>query len=764
MADRGVRLFISCVSDEFGAYRDALRHALTWPNVEVKIQEDFKALGGDTLHMLEDYIEQCEAVVHFVGEMMGSTPAAASVDDLIRRRPEFDARLAAKGLGRGALNALTYTQWEAWLAIGFEKDLLIVEPADDVARGPAFAPTDVSRSSQAQHLKQLRTINRYPGPPFTSADNLIATIVNSAVTEALVKARIGPVSEKRQEPFGATIAAVVGGIFVLFIDKLLPLEKFFGELPIFVRLLPAVAAALFAWLAWRYWDTLGGAGEAPGSRERGDYDTLVAQLQAGGNPARVYRDWLTKALDRVDAFFGDPERNDKSWFARKLGLETPGARWTAPAFDRCLLLALLYPVVTIIGGWAWFGHVGIFERTLGLWESPPDDAIRGLARGTYTLSLAGAVYAGWRFSRSKSFRPRLLWIAGLSLAGAIAFVVTVASASVGAGGGAGALAFALAFAFAYADDFAVAFAFVFAAAIDAAFVFTFSAAFTGPLYFLGAVGLAVSAVGFAVVYAVALISLWSGKTGRRGAFLSLFLFTALALAYSGIWLIAQSDYWHDLGAVVLVFGVLTLVNAPFDWTAIGLTRALLRRGLAPGGRGPYFYAAVDAILAPPVITLLAFVTVLAVQTFDDLAVLRAGAEARILPLGPLYEGLETRPSDPEFWWVWLMLFSTLIPSALNLCIAAASLTRGLPSLNRWIVGRMSGAPAIRDTDRLLLAAVLSGQIAGGLLATGLALYFIGIWFVPIWLPFLGEYIRDFSEALAAYNAPARIMMWFAGVR
>jgi|SRR5271165_3498649 len=46
MADRGVKLFLSCVSGEFGVYRDALRHALTLPNVEVKIQEDFKARGG----------------------------------------------------------------------------------------------------------------------------------------------------------------------------------------------------------------------------------------------------------------------------------------------------------------------------------------------------------------------------------------------------------------------------------------------------------------------------------------------------------------------------------------------------------------------------------------------------------------------------------------------------------------------------------------------------------------------------------------------
>ena len=208
--------------------------------------------------------------------------------------------------------------------------------------------------------------------------------------------------------------------------------------------------------------------------------------------------------------------------------------------------------------------------------------------------------------------------------------------------------------------------------------------------------------------------------------------------------------------------MLTLVNAPFDWFAIGLTRALLRRGLAPGGQGPYFYAAIDAIIAIPLIALLAFVTVFAIQTFDDIAVLRAGAEARILPLGDLFEGLEKRPGDPEYWWVWLTLFSTLIPSALNLCIAAASLMRGLPFLSAWILKRMPAHSAVRDNDRLLLVGALAGQIAGGLFATGLALYFLGAWLLPLCLPTLGAYIRDFSEALAAYNAPGRIMNWFAG--
>ena len=209
MADQGVRLFLSCVSGEFGVYRDALRHALTRPNVEVKIQEDFKGLGGDTLRMLVEYIERCDAVVHFVGEMSGALPAANSVEGLLARRPDLEPRLATLGVARDALAALSYTQWEAWLALYHRKDLLIVEPVPGVDRGPKFAPTDASRASQAEHLNRLKAIDYYPNPPFTNQDNLVAQIINTSVIKALVKAAAAPARQPRNLPF-----ASLGPLFI----------------------------------------------------------------------------------------------------------------------------------------------------------------------------------------------------------------------------------------------------------------------------------------------------------------------------------------------------------------------------------------------------------------------------------------------------------------------------------------------------------------------------------------------------------------------
>jgi hypothetical protein len=81
--------------------------ALTRPNVEIKIQEDFQNLGGDTLAMLETYVESCDVVVHFIGDMAGSTPKPSSADDLFKRRPELAARLTEKGMDWDALGRLT---------------------------------------------------------------------------------------------------------------------------------------------------------------------------------------------------------------------------------------------------------------------------------------------------------------------------------------------------------------------------------------------------------------------------------------------------------------------------------------------------------------------------------------------------------------------------------------------------------------------------------------------------------------------------------
>jgi hypothetical protein len=122
--------------------------------------------------------------------------------------------------------------------------------------------------------------------------------------------------------------------------------------------------------------------------------------------------------------------------------------------------------------------------------------------------------------------------------------------------------------------------------------------------------------------------------------------------------------WGESGPLLLFLGLLTLINAPFDWASLGVTRALLRRGLELGGWWPYLLALADALVAAFIIALLAMTMVIGVQTFDHLAEHSAGADARVLPLGELFDGMAAQPSAPEYWWVYALLLSTMIPSLL----------------------------------------------------------------------------------------------------
>jgi hypothetical protein len=193
-----VQLLLSCVSDEFGIYRAPLDRELTLPDVAVKIQEAFKPQGGDTLQMLTDYIGACAAVVHFVGEMAGAAPPQSCVTALLTRHPEIKARLPPLGEAIDAGKAISFTQWEAWLALYLDKAMLIVTPAPGVARDPKFAPTAHSRVAQAEHLARLAALDRRPGIPFVNQHDLAKQVLASSVIPALKRAAFAAAEPARR--------------------------------------------------------------------------------------------------------------------------------------------------------------------------------------------------------------------------------------------------------------------------------------------------------------------------------------------------------------------------------------------------------------------------------------------------------------------------------------------------------------------------------------------------------------------------------------
>src|SRR5262245_41015547 len=129
-----IKIFLSAVSDEFADYRNQLRGDLTRHNVEVKIQEDFKNYGNLTLEKLDLYISNCDAVIHLVGDMTGSNAKTESINAILHRYPAIANKVQPLREPLENNIAISYTQWEAWLALYHGKPLLIAKPSDDAPR------------------------------------------------------------------------------------------------------------------------------------------------------------------------------------------------------------------------------------------------------------------------------------------------------------------------------------------------------------------------------------------------------------------------------------------------------------------------------------------------------------------------------------------------------------------------------------------------------------------------------------------------------
>ncbi len=196
------------------------------------------------------------------------------------------------------------------------------------------------------------------------------------------------------------------------------------------------------------------------------------------------------------------------------------------------------------------------------------------------------------------------------------------------------------------------------------------------------------------------LSVIASKYRWQGIFLALFLAATFLLCLAAADLLSSPiEAWRLSGAWLLFAGLLTLLNAPFDWASLGLTRALLRRGLELGGWWPYLLALVDAVLAGVIIALLALVMVLGVQAFDELAVHGGGEKAAVLPLDKLFDGIAKNPAAPEYRWAYALLLSTMIPSLINLAISGMAFTRGIPGLAKLLLNWIPEGRDVPDYKR-----------------------------------------------------------------
>jgi hypothetical protein len=150
-------IFISCVSDEFekvGAPFPGLRSRLDVylrkANCLMVVQEVFPQTAVDTVEKLDKLIRERAAVLHLIGALSGSVANEKAVAAYLKAVPDFLQSQPELKTALGDFSGITYTQWEAYIALHHNVPLFIYA-------------TDDGMTAQSEHLRRLRLARKYPG-------------------------------------------------------------------------------------------------------------------------------------------------------------------------------------------------------------------------------------------------------------------------------------------------------------------------------------------------------------------------------------------------------------------------------------------------------------------------------------------------------------------------------------------------------------------------------------------------------------------------
>lgn len=381
----------------------------------------------------------------------------------------------------------------------------------------------------------------------------------------------------------------------------------------------------------------------------------IARLRHDGF-GRRYRELMDGALDRLDGRLS-PEA-DESPGAPK----TDAARaWSHGLLDLCLLLAVAYPLLSLLAYWAATGEAGRIGPLVAL-PPEPERWKRAVTVGAVALMATVAQLS------SRDLTPRQRLCAGGLMMIAFVFVFAVAGGFVGASafavafvvGGASASPAAIVGAFSGSFVAAVASAFAIAGAIAVAVAVTSVAA--DEVVVLGAVFGAFSGIAIVAV-AGAVATNWMGRRRGKPALAPASFAALLWVALAGATGLAP-EIPGGARTLLLFLGFLPLLNAAADFASVGLTRWLLRRGV----RGNFVAnAALDALGAVAVLLALGFALIATVH------IARPAGGAPLIDLAALFADLRDPVAVHDYYWLYFCFFSTLLPTALHLMVACFGL-------------------------------------------------------------------------------------------
>lgn len=180
-----LRVFISCVSEEFRSYREQLRRALTTSDREIKIQEDFTDGGGSLLEKLDQYISRCHAVIHLVGESVGSKARPAEIRRILDNHLDFTQTQDELASWLDPKKCpFSYTQWECFLALYHRVPCYVYVAAEGSVREAKWSRNDQDADEQRAHIERLRSLGQYRREElFSDARDIAIRFLNSYQSE-----------------------------------------------------------------------------------------------------------------------------------------------------------------------------------------------------------------------------------------------------------------------------------------------------------------------------------------------------------------------------------------------------------------------------------------------------------------------------------------------------------------------------------------------------------------------------------------------------
>ena len=445
-------------------------------------------------------------------------------------------------------------------------------------------------------------------------------------------------------------------------------------------------------------------------------ETAAQFLDAGGFD-RLYRSAMSAVLGWFDRHLCPPEYLNV--YDPHYRYPPSGARaWNWRAYDRMLLIAVAYPLLLPLLIWvfaatpAMLGQLEIMPAPETWWQQPLVAA--GLLAIVFSRPIARRIQAmlvqplANTLSRVILARPappefgRDLVQGALILAIAFGVAATVAFAFAGAGAVAfaivGASAGLVVLAFAGEEAFALA------GAIAVAVV----GAFTGATAVTGYVALGVAGAG---AFAIGSAAEWSVGNRKHPALAYVLLTAFLATAFIITAHFIPLDNLNRGGTLLLFLGLFPLLNAIWDFVSLGLTRWALRQSLLttpwrglPAWTRPLVFNLLDALGAIVALVCLSFSLLAGVALLNHLAA------DPILPLTRVFTDLRPGPGGPNMTWLYIMVFSTLLPTLAHLLLFLISLALRYPAApGRRVMAAMLGQAENGDGRTAFVCAILALQ-------------------------------------------------------